>query len=78
MPPSINFNNSREKSLEKWIWDAACTIRGAKDAGKFKDYILPLIFIKRLCDVFDDEVAKIAMTAGSCKEVIIKFLNKNK
>lgn len=44
------------KSLEQWIWDAACAIRGAKDAAKFKDYILPLIFVKRLCDVFDDEL----------------------
>ena len=39
-----------DKSLENWIWDAACSIRGAKDAGKYKDYILPLIFTKRLCD----------------------------
>lgn len=45
-----------DKSLEAWIWDAACSIRGAKDAGKYKDYILPLIFTKRLCDVFDDEL----------------------
>ncbi len=44
-----------EKSLESWIWDAACSIRGAKDAPKYKDYILPLIFTKRLCDVFDAE-----------------------
>jgi type I restriction enzyme M protein len=43
------------KSLESWIWDAACSIRGAKDAPKFKEFILPLIFAKRLCDVFDDE-----------------------
>jgi hypothetical protein len=28
------------KSLESWIWDAACSIRGAKDAPKYKDYIL--------------------------------------
>ena len=33
-----------DKSLESWIWDAACSIRGAKDAPKFKDYILPLIY----------------------------------
>ena len=30
-----------DKSLESWIWDAACSIRGAKDAPKYKDYILP-------------------------------------
>lgn len=58
------------KSLESWIWGAACAIRGAKDAGKFKDFILPLIFVKRLCDVFDDEVNKIAKNVGSRKEAL--------
>ena len=47
-------NGNGDKSLESWIWDAACSIRGAKDAPKYKEYILPLIFAKRLCDVFDE------------------------
>lgn len=42
-------------ALETWLWDAACAIRGATDAPKFKDFILPLVFYKRLSDVFDDE-----------------------
>ena len=58
----------RNKSLETWIWDAACSIRGAKDAPKYKDYILPLIFTKRLCDVFDDELDRIASQVGSRKK----------
>ena len=58
-------NGNDNKSLESWIWDAACSIRGAKDAPKFKEYILPLIFTKRLCDVFDDEVNRIAKEVGS-------------
>jgi len=49
-------NNNNSKSLESWIWDAACDIRGAQDAPKYKYFISPLIFIKRLCDVFDDEL----------------------
>ena len=53
------------KSLESWIWDAACSIRGAKDAPKYKEFILPLIFTKRLCDVFDDEINRIAKEVGS-------------
>ena len=57
--------NRQDKSLESWIWDAACSIRGAKDAPKFKDYILPLIFTKRLCDVFDDELNRAAAKIGS-------------
>ena len=44
-------------TLETWLWDAACAIRGAADAPKFKDFILPLVFFKRLSDVFDDEFA---------------------
>jgi type I restriction enzyme M protein len=58
-------NNLNGKSLESWIWDAACSIRGAKDAPKFKEFILPLIFTKRLCDVFDDEINRIAEEVGS-------------
>ena len=57
-----------EKSLENWIWDAACSIRGARDAAKYKDFILPLIFTKRLCDVFDDELDRIAAEVGSRKK----------
>jgi len=45
--------NELDKSLESWIWDAACSIRGAKDAAKYKEFILPLIFTKPLCDVCD-------------------------
>jgi type I restriction enzyme M protein len=63
-PPS----QAPTKSLESWIWDAACSIRGAKDAAKYKDYILPLIFTKRLCDVFDDELNRIAKEVGSRKK----------
>jgi type I restriction enzyme M protein len=52
------------KTLETWLWDAACQIRGPLDAPKFKDYILPLIFLKRLSDVFDDEVRRVSDEIG--------------
>jgi len=45
-------------TLENWLWDAACSIRGPIDAPNFKDYILPLLFYKRLCDVYEDEIGK--------------------
>lgn len=51
-------------TLENWLWEAACKIRGPVDAPKFKDYILPLIFLKRLADVFDDEVAILGSEYG--------------
>jgi type I restriction enzyme M protein len=51
-------------ALESWLWEAACKIRGPLDAPKFKDYILPLIFLKRLSDVFDDEIDHLAHDFG--------------
>lgn len=47
-------------TLENWLWDAACYIRGPIDAPKFKEYILPLLFYKRLCDVYEDEIKKLS------------------
>lgn len=64
------------KSLESWIWDAACSIRGAQDAPKYKDFILPLVFTKRLCDVFDDEIDRLAKTYGS-RDVAFAFVEKD-
>jgi type I restriction enzyme M protein len=58
---SINLDVS---ALETWLWDAACEIRGPLDAPKFKDYILPLVFLKRLSDVFEDEVQRLVEELG--------------
>lgn len=65
-----------DKSLEAWIWGAACSIRGAQEAPKFKDFILPLVFTKRLCDVFDDELNRIAEEVGS-REKAFRLVEKD-
>ena len=52
------------KPMEQMLWDAACSIRGERDAAKFKDYLLPLLFLKRLSDVFDDEIERLAQEFG--------------
>lgn len=41
--------------LESWLWGAANILRGPVDASDFKAYIFPLLFFKRLSDVFDEE-----------------------
>jgi len=71
-----NNGNKKEKTLESWLWDAACSIRGAKDAPKFKDFILPLVFVKRLCDVFDDEVDNIVKNVKTRKKAF-KLLERD-
>ncbi len=64
------------KTLENWLWEAACKIRGEVDAPKYKDYILPIIFLKRLSDVFDDEIMKLSEQYGS-KEIAEQLVVKD-
>ena len=41
--------------LEHYLWQAAIDLRGQIDAAAYKDYIFPLVFFKRICDVRDEE-----------------------
>ncbi len=61
-------------ALESWLWEAACVIRGPIDAPKFKDYILPLIFLKRLSDVFDDEVHRRAALERLLQSLLLNLM----
>jgi type I restriction enzyme M protein len=44
-----------QQQLESYLWGAATLLRGTIDAGDYKQFIFPLLFFKRLCDVFDEE-----------------------
>jgi type I restriction enzyme M protein len=45
--------------LESFLWEAANILRGSPvDRTDWKSYILPLLFYKRICDVWDEEHAQ--------------------
>ena len=70
MPEGVDI-----KTLENWLWEAACVIRGDIDAPKYKDYILPLIFVKRLSDVFEDELERLSEEYGGrdvAEEILVE------
>ena len=41
--------------LESYLWNSAVLLRTSIDAGAYKQYIFPLLFFKRICDVYDEE-----------------------
>ncbi len=47
-----------QQQLEKFLWGAATKLRGLIDGGDYKQYIFPLLFFKRICDVYDEEFEK--------------------
>lgn len=44
------------KDLESHLWQAAHIITGPIDASDYKTYIFPILFFKRICDVYDEEL----------------------
>lgn len=44
-----------QKQLEDCLWGAANILRGMIDAAVFKQYIFPLLFFKRVSNIWDEE-----------------------
>lgn len=49
--------------LESHLWEAANILRGPVDAADFKTYIFPLLFYKRISDVYEEELETALETA---------------
>jgi type I restriction enzyme M protein len=47
-----------QQELQRYLWGAAVLLRGYIDASDYKQFIFPLLFLKRICDVFDEEYAQ--------------------
>ena len=50
--------------LKRFLWGAAVRLRGQIDASGYKEYIFPLLFFKRICDVFDEQYETFASEGG--------------
>lgn len=57
-----------QSQLESYLWGAAVLLRGTIDAGDYKQFIFPLLFYKRLCDVFDEETQTALAESGGDKD----------
>ena len=51
-------NHLSQKELESYLWGAATLLRGLIDASDYKQYIFPLLFFKRLSDVWDEDYSE--------------------
>ncbi|WP_291425597.1 class I SAM-dependent DNA methyltransferase [Deinococcus sp.] len=56
-----------QRELESYLWGAAVVLRGLIDAGDYKQYIFPLVFLKRISDVYDEEHAAALQVYGDAE-----------
>ncbi|WP_415496521.1 type I restriction-modification system subunit M N-terminal domain-containing protein [Acetobacter syzygii] len=50
--------------LVSHLWESANILCDPVDAADFKTYIFPLLFFKRICDVWDEEYQEIVDEIG--------------
>ena len=48
-----------QEELKSYLWNSAVLLRTHIDAGAYKQYIFPLLFFKRICDVYDEECVSV-------------------
>lgn len=52
------------EDLKSFLWSAAEDLRGQIDAAGYKEYIFPLLFFKRISDVYDEQYAEYVKEGG--------------
>lgn len=57
-------NRLSQQDLESYLWGAAVLLRGLIDAGDYKQFIFPLLFFKRISDVYDEEYQSALKESG--------------
>lgn len=55
------------KDLEAHLWHAAHIITGPIDASDYKTYIFPILFFKRICDVYNEEIEEAIQQVGDAE-----------
>ena len=58
-----------QQQLESYLWGAATILRGLVDAGDYKQFIFPLVFYKRLSDVWDEDYARALVAYDGAEEL---------
>ncbi|MCB9689727.1 MAG: SAM-dependent DNA methyltransferase [Alphaproteobacteria bacterium] len=53
-----------QAELESYLWGAAVILRGLVDAGDYKQFVFPMLFYKRLSDVWDEDHAEALAESG--------------
>lgn len=56
-----------QQELEQYLWGAAVLLRGVIDPGEYKSIIFPLMFFKRISDVYDEEYQEALAESGGDK-----------
>jgi type I restriction enzyme M protein len=69
-----NADAMRQTTINNAVWDACDTFRGTIDASVYKDYVLTMLFIKYLSDVWQDHYDQYQAEHGDHPELIEELM----
>lgn len=67
-----------QDDINKAVWNACDTFRGVISADTYKDFILTMLFLKYLSDVYRDEYNKLVEQFGDNPELIHAMMSKQR
>lgn len=67
-----------QDEINKAVWSACDTFRGTVSADIYKDYILTLLFLKYLSDVWQDHMDTYAKDYGDAPELIAEMMKNER
>ena len=59
-----NGSTISQQELEAWLWEAANILRGPVDPANLRDFVFPLLFLRRLSDAWNEEHAQAVKAFG--------------
>ena len=80
MPTSTlnSISQINQDDINKAVWNACDTFRGVISADTYKDFILTMLFLKYLSDVYRDEYNKLVEQFGDNPELIHAMMSKQR
>ena len=69
---------TNREDIQKVLWNAAGSFRGKIDSGKYKDYILSMLFVKYLSDAIREEKEQLIKKYNGDKERIQRALQRGR
>lgn len=74
----MTIDKVKLSEINNTVWAACDTFRGVMDAGSYKDYILVMLFLKYISDVYSDHQAKYKEEFGDDKIRIQRRLERER
>jgi type I restriction enzyme M protein len=78
MSDSTAISQINQDDINKAVWSACDTFRGVINADTYKDFVLTMLFLKYISDVYKDDYKKLVEQYGDNPELITAMMSKQR